>query len=87
MLTRKNVEIISGVSLMKSIFSGYPGAFVGVGNALVTTDGVGKADVTYVGDDFALSLPTAITLPDAPTVSETVLLLNSIPQKTEKDEN
>ena len=87
MLTRKNVEIVSGVSLMKSIFSGYPGAFVGVGNALVTTDSEGKADVTYVGDDFALSLPTAITLPDAPTVSETVLLLNSIPQKTEKDEN
>ncbi|MBQ8685040.1 MAG: hypothetical protein IJ514_02570 [Clostridia bacterium] len=80
-LARKDVEIISGVALMKSIFSGYPGAFVGVGNCLITTREAGKADVTYVSDDSALSLPTAITVPDGPTVNETVLLLNSLPKK------
>ena len=32
-----NVETIVGADLMKSIFSGDPGVFVGVGNCLVTT--------------------------------------------------
>ncbi len=60
---RENVDIITGVELMQSIFSGYPGAFVGVGNALVTTKEAGQADVTVVGDDSSLSLPVAITYP------------------------
>lgn len=68
-----NAEIISGVELMKSIFSGYPGAFVGFGNCLVTTREHGKADVTFVGEDASLSLPMVMTYPDLPTVQETIM--------------
>ncbi len=82
LLARKdNVEIISGVELMRSIFSGYPGAFVGVGNCLVTTTEEGKADVTYVGEDSSLSMPTPMYFPSAPSITETVILLNSLAQK------
>lgn len=78
LLTReKNVDIISGAELIKSIFSGNPGVFVGVGNCLVTTREEGKADVTYVGDDSSLSLPTAMRYPDSPSVLETVIALNA----------
>ena len=78
---RGNVEIISGVELIKSIFSGYPGAFVGVGNCLVTTIEEGKADVTYVGEDSSLSMPTPIRFPSEPSVTETVIFLNAMAQK------
>ena len=73
---QNNVEVISGVELMKSIFSGYPGAFVGLGNCLVTTREHGKADVTFVDDDSSLSLPIAMTYADLPTVEETVMYFN-----------
>lgn len=77
LVTRQsNVEVISGVELMKSIFSGYPGAFVGLGNCLVTTREHGKADVTFVDDDSSLSLPIAMTYADLPTVEETVMSFN-----------
>lgn len=76
---RDNVDVITGTELMKSIFSGYPGAFVGVGNCLVTTREEGKADVTYVGDDSSLSQPTAVRVPDSPSVMETIIFLNSLP--------
>ena len=66
---------------MRSIFSGYPGAFVGVGNCLVTTQGNGKADITYVGEDSSLSMPTPILFPDEPNITETVILLNSLAAK------
>ncbi len=82
----KNVQVISGVDLIKSIFSGNPGVFVGVGNCLVTTREEGKADVTFVGDDCSLSLPTAMEYPQIPSVTETVILLNSIMAKQEKGE-
>ncbi len=78
---KNNVEIISGVELMKSIFSGYPGAFVGVGNTLVTTIEDGKADVTYVGEDSTLSMPTPFRFPIAPSTTETVIMLNALAQK------
>ena len=78
----ENVEVITGVELMQSIFSGYPGAFVGVGNCLVTLREEGKADVTYVGDDSSLSMPTPMHYPDSPSVTETVILLNSLPKDT-----
>ena len=81
-LRNENVEIITGAELMKSIFSGYPGAFVGVGNCLVTTREEGKADVTYVGDDSSLSMPTAMSFPDSPSVTETIIFLNSLPAST-----
>ncbi len=77
---RSNIEVISGVELMKSIFSGYPGAFVGVGNCLVTTLEEGKADVTYVGEDSSLSMPTPIYFPSAPSITETVIALNATAQ-------
>ena len=83
---RTDVEIISGAQLMKSIFSGYPGAFVGVGNCLVTTREDGRADVTYVNDDSSLSLPTMMTFPDTPSLTETVILLNALPTANGTDE-
>ena len=73
----KNVHVISGVDLMKSIFSGNPGVFVGVGNCLVTTREEDGADVTYVKDDMSLSIPVAITYPDAPSMTETIIYLNA----------
>ena len=78
-LVRKNeVEVFTGVELMRSIFSGDPGVFVGVGNCLVTTREDGKADVTYVGDDSSLSMPTAISYPDTPSVMETIIAFNAL---------
>ena len=79
---RSDVDVITGVDLMKSIFSGYPGAFVGVGNCLVSLREEGKADVTYVGEDGGLSLPTPISYPSTPSITETVIFLNSL-SKTE----
>ncbi len=73
----QNVAIISGVELIKSIFSGNPGVFVGVGNCLVTTREEGRADVTYVGEDSSLSMPTAMQYPDSPSITETVIALNA----------
>ncbi len=75
---REDVDIISGVELTKSIFSGYPGAFVGVGNCLVATRELGKADLTFVQDDVSLSMPMPITYPSAPSLTETVLFFNSL---------
>ncbi len=75
---REDVDIITGVELTKSIFSGYPGAFVGVGNCLVATRELGKADVTYVQDDASLTMPMPITYPTAPSITETVLFFNSV---------
>lgn len=74
---RKDVEIVSGVDLMKSIFSGYPGAYVGVGNCLVTTREEGKADITYVGEDATLSMPTPMSYPSEPSITETVIFFNA----------
>jgi hypothetical protein len=71
------VELVTGVDLEKSIFSGYPGAFVGHGNALVSTDVLGKADVTYVGVDSCLSLPISIIYPDDANLSEMIFSLNA----------
>lgn len=75
---RADVDVITGVDLMKSIFSAYPGAFVGVGNCLVSLREEGKADVTYVDEKGGLSLPTPIRYPSAPSVTETVIFLNSL---------
>lgn len=72
------VEIVTGVDLLKSIFSGYPGAFVGIGNCLVTPKGEGKADVTYVNTDSSLTLPADISFPDSPSLAETIDFFNSL---------
>jgi hypothetical protein len=82
----KNIELITGADLLKSIFSGEPGVFVGVGNCLVTTREEGHADVTYVGDDSSLSMPTAMTYPDSPSVMETIIMLNSLASKAGGEE-
>ncbi len=80
---KEGVDILTGVDLTKSIFSGYPGAFVGVGNCLVATREVGKADVTYVQEDVSLSLPMPITYPSEPAIMETILFLNSVSKENE----
>ena len=76
--TREDVELILGVDLTKSIFSGYPGAFVGVGNCLVATRDLGRADVTYVNEDATLTMPIPMSYPDSPSITETVLFFNSV---------
>ena len=75
---RDNVELIAGVELTKSIFSGYPGAFVGIGNCLVATREAGKADVTYVSDDATLTMPIPMSYPAVPSIMETILFFNSV---------
>ena len=86
----KNVDVISGVELMRSIFSGNPGVFVGVGNCLITTREEGKADLTYVKEDSSLSLPVALTYPDSPSITETLIFINALPKiarETKKTES
>ena len=79
LMRKPNVDVICGVDLGRSIFSGYPGAFLGIGNCLVTTRESGKADVTYVNDDSSLTLPMPIVYPDEPTVMESIIYLNALP--------
>lgn len=87
LLRREDTDVICGVDLMRSIFSGYPGAFVGVGNCLVSLREEGKADVTYVSEDASLSLPAPLTYPSAPSVTETLLFLNALPRKEREKED
>ncbi|MBQ4268342.1 MAG: hypothetical protein IJB97_01685 [Clostridia bacterium] len=76
-----DVEIITGVDLLKSIYKGYPGAFVGIGNCLVTADGEGKTDVTYAKGDSSLTAPIALDYPSSPTVKEMIAFFNALPQE------
>lgn len=80
---KEGVEVITGVDVMKSIFSGQPSAFVEMGNCLVTTREGGKADVTYVLDDGSLAAPIMMYYPDAPSITETVILFNCIARDEE----
>ncbi len=75
---REGVDVVTGVELTRSIFGGYPGAFVGVGHCLVAIRESGKADVTYVREDASLTMPQPITYPDTPSLVETVLFFNSV---------
>ena len=77
-MRREDIDVITGVDMQKSIFSGYPGAFAGIGNCLVSIRGEGKGDVTYVQDDCSLSLPIPVVYPDTPSVTETVIFLNAL---------
>ena len=79
LMRKPDVDIICGADLGKSIFSGYPGAFLGIGNCLVTTRESGKADVTYVNEDSSLTLPMPIVYPNDPTVMESIIYLNALP--------
>ncbi|MBR4943620.1 MAG: hypothetical protein IKZ28_06265 [Clostridia bacterium] len=78
LIRREDVQVITGADVEKSIFSGFPGALLGVGNCLVTVRGGGKADVTYVNEDSSLTLPQPVTFPCEPTVMESVIYLNSL---------
>ena len=80
---REDVELIVGVDLTKSIFSGYPGAFVGVGNCLVATREMGKADVTYVNEDTTLTMPLPMHYPSAPAITEAILFFNAVSKDDE----
>ena len=79
LMRKPNIDLICGIDLARSIFSGYPGAFLGVGNCLVTTREDGKADVTYVSEDSGLTLPAPMHYPSEPSVMESVIFLNSLP--------
>ena len=81
LMRKSDVELISGVDLARSIFAGYPGAFLGIGNCLVTIREEGKADVTYVNDDSSMSLPAPITYPSEPTVMESIIYFNALPME------
>lgn len=77
-MRREDIDVITGVDMKKSIFSGYPGAFAGIGNCLVSTREEGKADVTYVQDDCSLTLPIPVVYPNVPNVTETLIFLNAL---------
>ncbi len=76
-----DVTVITGVDLLKSIYKGYPGAFVGIGNCLVTADGEGKTDVTYAKEDSSLTEPVSLDYPSAPSVKEVIAFFNALPQE------
>ena len=71
------IEIITGVDLAKTIFAGYPAAFVGLGNCLVAPSVGGEMDITYVGIDGSMTLPKKCSYPALPTVSECIELRNA----------
>ena len=56
----KYCEILMGIDLEKSLFSGFPGAIVGSGNAVLVLKGDGQANLTRVGEDSSLGVPTEI---------------------------
>ena len=72
------IELITGVDLAQTIFAGYPGAFVGVGNCLVTPSMDGDGDVTYVNVDGTMTPPKSFTYPSMPTVAESITFFNGI---------
>ena len=72
------MELITGVDLAQTLFAGYPGAFLGVGNCLVTPAMGGEADVTYVNVDAKMTPPKSCVYPSLPTVTESISFLNGI---------
>ncbi len=71
------IEIITGVDIAKTIFVGYPAAFVGIGNCLVAPSVGGEMDVTYVEIDGTMTLPKKCSYPSLPTLSECIELRNA----------
>ncbi len=78
LMRKPNIHVLTGVDLAKSIFAGYPGTFLGIGNCLITTKENGKADVTYVSEDSSLTLPVPVTYPCEPSVMDSIILLNTV---------
>ncbi|MBQ9729669.1 MAG: hypothetical protein IJV80_02540 [Clostridia bacterium] len=54
------IEVLTGVEMEKSAFSGNPGVFVGAGNALLSADEQKVAFFTRVESDFTLGAPVPI---------------------------
>ncbi len=75
-----SVDIITGVDLLKSAFSGFPGAYVGIGNCLVSAAGEGKTDVTYVGEDSSLTAPVTLDYPAGGTLKDFIEYINATPK-------
>ena len=78
-----SVDVITGVDLFKSAFYGFPGAFIGIGNCLVSADGDGKTDVTYVDEDSSLTSPLSLDYPITATLKELIEYLNTTPNISE----
>lgn len=78
-MRKPDIDVICGADLTRTIFSGYPGAFLGVGNCLITTREEGKADVTYVNEDSGMTLPSPISYPSEPSLTESIIFLNALP--------
>ena len=74
-MRKPDIDVICGADLTRTIFSGYPGAFLGVGNCLITTREEGKADVTYVNEDSGMTLPSPISYPSEPSLTESIIFL------------
>ena len=66
------IEVITGVDLAKTIFVGYPAAFVGIGNCLVAPSVGGEMDVTYVDIDGTMTLPKKCSYPSMPNLTECI---------------
>lgn len=73
-----DTEVITGLDFSNSAVYSYPGAFVGIGNCLVSVKSQTKADVTGVENDSSLSLPKEIEFPSEPSVEEAVEFLNGL---------
>ena len=80
-MRKPDIDVICGADLTRTIFSGYPGAFLGVGNCLITTREEGKADVTYVNEDSGMTLPSPISYPSEPSLTESIIFLNALPNE------
>lgn len=74
-------EVIAGLNMTDSVYSGFPGAIVGIGNCLVSTKSGGKADITHVGADSSLGVPREADYPTDPTVVETVEEFNRMTEQ------
>ncbi len=77
-MRKPGIDFLTGVDLTKSIFAGFPGTFLGIGNCLVTTQESGRADVTYVTEDSSLTLPVLMTYPREPSVMDSIVFLNTL---------
>ncbi len=76
-LRRTDVDVIVGADLSKTVYNGYPAAFVGAGNCFITAGKDGKAEVSYVQEDGVVALPMPIEFASEPSLTETVISLNS----------
>jgi hypothetical protein len=72
------VDVITGVELSQSAFARSPENFVGAENCLVTVMAPGSGDVTYVGENLALSLPKSFVYPEETEFADAVTFVNGL---------